>query len=147
MTAAALTTRLIEDVAVAPTYERRLRSGFVAITAATALIAAWSLIILVTTSVTWGLSGLLLAAVVGVADAALNTPTRLAVTPDGVTLGYWRREKTFAPRDVVLTHDVPRDRLTLARRGKRRSLMQTRDRNAHKAVLAFVAAGVEIISQ
>ncbi len=140
----AVTTRPAE---AASTYRRTFGSGVLTILAANGVLAAWAVVIMLTTSSTLGLAGLAVAAVALTCDARFNTPTSIDVGDAGVTLGYWHRRRGFDARSVVLTHDVPRDRFTLVRRGHRRPLVRFRETNALEAARAFVAAGVEIVSR
>lgn len=143
----AVTTRPVE--AELATYRHPSTSGVVSIAVAGGLIAVWATVILVSVSVTAGLIGIAIAIGATVFDAAYNTPTAIAVEPTGISMRYWRRTKRFDAADLVVTHKVPRDKFTVTRRGKRRSLMTFRardSRGAATAVRAFMAAGVEIVS-
>ncbi len=131
-----------------PTYRRPFSSGVFSIAAANGLIAFWAVLTLVRTSVLLGVAGLLFAGAVAYWDARYDTPTRLEVSADAIELGYWRRTSRIEGPALVLTHDVPRDRFTLARRGRRRSLVRFRAvDDSPRVVAAFMAAGVEILSR
>jgi predicted membrane-bound spermidine synthase len=143
----AVTTRPVQ--AELATYRHRATSGLVSIALASGLIAFWAAVILVSVSVTAGLVGIVIAIGAGLADAASNTPTAIAVEPTGITMRYWRRTRQFDATELVVTHNVPRDKFVVTRRGKRRSLMTFRERDSRgsgRAVRAFMAAGVEIVS-
>ncbi len=94
-----------------------------------------------------GALALVVAAVVVVCDAHYHTPLWIWVDATHVVLGYWMRSKRFAPRWVVLHHDVRRDRFVLSRRGRRRTLVGFNGSDAMSVTRAFIAAGVEIISR
>jgi hypothetical protein len=118
----------------------------VSIAVASGLIAFWAAVIMVSVSVAVGLVGIAIAIGVGLADAALNTPTAITVESTGITMQYWRRAQHFDAAELVVTHNVPRDKFVVTRRGKRRSVMHFRENRPQRAVRAFMAAGVEIIS-
>lgn len=143
----AVTTRPVQ--AELATYRHRARSGLVSIAVASGLIAFWAAVILVSVSATAGLVGIAIAIGAGLADAALNTPTAITVDPTGITMRYWRRTRQFDATELVVTHNVPRDKFVVSRRGKRRSLMTFKERDSRgsaRAVRAFMAAGIELIS-
>jgi hypothetical protein len=144
MTSVAAAIRPIE--ATTPGYRRFLTSGVVSIAAVGGVIAGWSFLMMASFSVTAGLIGLVFAAGLVMLDARFATPTRIEVTDAGITLGYWKRDKTFAPGALVVTHDVPRGRFTVRRQGGKRALAMFRDQDAQLARI-FVRAGVEIISK
>jgi hypothetical protein len=141
-----VTDRPVEVDTPTPVYRRTLKSGLINISLANGVIACWALLLLVFVSVPLGLFGLAFAATIGVCDARFNTPTALDVSPAGVELSYWKRTKVYDAKDVVLTHDVPRRRLHLARRGSKRALLRFTEEDKN-AVRPFMAAGVEIISR
>jgi hypothetical protein len=144
----AVTTRPVQ--AELATYRHNAISGLVSIAIASGLIAFWAAVILVSVSVVAGLVGIAIAIGAGLADAALNTPTAITVDPTGITMRYWRRTRQFDPGELVVTHNVPRDKFTVTRRGKRRSLMTFRERDSRgsaRAVRAFMGAGTELISR
>jgi hypothetical protein len=141
----AVTTRPVQ--AELATYRHSAISGLVSIAVASGLIAFWAAVILVSVSVVAGLVGIAIAIGAGLADAAFNTPTAITVWPTGITMRSWRRTRQFDPSELVVTHNVPRDKFTIARRGKRRSLMTFRENRPQRAVRAFMAAGVELISK
>lgn len=130
-----------------PAYRHPSASGSASIVVASGLVAFWAAVILVAISVPAGLVGIAIAVGAGLCDAAFNTPTAIDVDNRGVTLHYWRRTKRLAAADVSVTHIVPRDKFVVSRRGKRRSVMQFRDRDAQHAARAFMAAGIELISR
>jgi hypothetical protein len=141
----AVTTRPVQ--ATLSTYRHNATSGLVSIVVASGLIAFWAAVILVSVSVVAGLVGIAIAIGAGLADAALNTPTAITVEPTGITMRYWRRTRQFDASELVVTHNVPRDKFTVTRRGKRRSVMTFRENRPQRAVRAFMAAGVELISR
>jgi len=132
-------------VAAAPKYEHVLKSGTVAIGVVVGGLAACAVVSAFLTSPVIGLGLLVVAAVIGVLDARYATATRITIDERGVTLGYWKREKTFAPKSVSVRNDVPHSRLMLSRRGKRRTLARFHDSRG-AAVRALMDAGVEVIS-
>src|SRR5436309_1574399 len=95
-------------------YEHRLRSGTVAIGVVVGGLAVCAAVSAFMTSAAVGIELLVVAAIVGVLDARYATPTRITIDERGVTLGYWKREKTFRPRSVSVRHDVPHNRLMLS---------------------------------
>ena len=126
-------------------YRRPLPSGIWSIAVVTGLVLAWAVVAFVALSATIGAIALLVAAVVGVFDAKFATPTHIAVTPDGVTLGFWDRTKRYTAKAIVVTHDVRTGRFSLRRRGRRHALLHFHDDDP-AAVGAFLVAGVEILS-
>ena len=130
-----------------PAYHHPSKSGLVSIVVASGLIAFWAAVILVTISVPAGLVGIAIAIGAGLCDAAFNTPTAIDVDNGGVTLHYWRRTKRLPAAEVSVTHIVPRDKVIVTRRGKRRSVMQFRENRPQRAVRAFMAASIELISR
>lgn len=142
MTAVAI--RPTEAPPIAP-YRRALPAGVRSIAAVTGLVLAWAVIAFVALSATIGAGALVFAAVVGWFDANFATATRIEVTPESVTLGFWRRTKRYAAKAIVVTHDVRSDRFSLRRRNKRHALLHFHDDDP-AAVVAFLVAGVEIIS-
>ena len=138
--------RPIEATSATTEYRCSLPSARWAIAAVSGCIVCWALLAFVALSVTTGLLGLGLAGVLGVFDAMFATPTRVHVTPDGVTLGFWNRTKQYGSKAIVVTHEVPRGRISVRRRGGRRALARFYDDKSSDAARAFVAAGVEIRS-
>jgi hypothetical protein len=132
-------------VGQAPKYQHALKSGTVAIGLVGGVLAGCAVVSAVMTAPRYGLVLLVVAAVVAALDARYATVTHIAIDERGVTLGYWKRTKTFAPKSVSILHDVPRGRLTLSRRGKKRTLARFRDPRG-TAVRAAMGAGVEVIS-
>jgi len=111
------------------------------------LLGVLSLAIGIAISPALGALALAITAVAALADAHYHTPRWIWVDERHVVLGYWLRSKRLSPRWVVLRHDVRRDRFVLARKGKRRTLVRFRDRDASTVTRAFIAAGVEIVSR
>jgi hypothetical protein len=92
-----------------------------------------------------GIALFVVAAVVAALDARYATATHITIDERGVTLRYWKRTKTFAPKSVSILHDVRHGRLTLSCKGKHRALARFRDQRG-SAVRAAMGAGVEVIS-
>jgi hypothetical protein len=132
--------------APAPAYRRRLTTARVAILAVAVPIAAWAVVAMVKLSPIVGGTALLVAGALALLDAMFATPTRIDVDGDGVTLGFWKREKQYDARNIVVTHDVRRGRVTITRRNKKRVLAEFAD-DGDDAVNAFVGAGVEVVSK
>jgi hypothetical protein len=132
-------------VGAAQKYEHGLKSGTVAIGVVVGGLAACAVVSAFMTSPAIGLGLLVVAAAIGVLDARYATATRITIDERGVTLGYWMREKTFAPKSVSVRNDVPHSRLMLSRRGKRRMIARFNDSRG-AAVRALMDAGVEVIS-
>ena len=114
--------------------------------AVSGVVAFWAVVIMASISVTAGLIGLLVAAGVALLDVQYATPTRIALSDEGITLGFWKREKTYASEELVVTHDVPKGRFSIRRKSGKRPLATFRDTDNDLA-RTFVRAGVEIISK
>jgi hypothetical protein len=139
--------KVAPSLAATGDYVRFLSSGAMAIFTVSGFVAVWSVVAAITLSLPIGAIALLLAIGLAAFDARFATATRLNVAADGVTLGFWKREKTYAPGSVVVTHDVRRGRFTLTHRGSaRRTLARFKD-DAGAPVSAFLQAGIEILSQ
>lgn len=134
------------SAAPAPAFRRRLDSARIAIAAVAAILAVFALVAMVELSPVVGGIALVLAAAVALLDAVFATPTRLDVGADGVTLGFWKHDKQYAARSVVVTHEVPRSRFTITKRNKKRVLARFND-DGGDVVKAFVGAGVEVVSK
>ena len=132
--------------APAPAYRRRLDSARIAIAAVAGIVAVFALLAMVEISPVVGGIALVVAAAVGLLDAMFATPTRLDVNGEGVTLGFWKRDKRYDVRSVVVTHEVPRSRYTITKRNKKRVLVQFNE-DGDDAVNAFVGAGIEVVSK
>ena len=126
-------------------YEHALKSGTIAIGVVVGGLAACAVVSAFMTSPVIGFGLLVVTAVVGVLDARYATATRITIDERGVTLGYWKREKTFPPRSVSVRNDVPHGRIMLTRRRKRRVLARFHDARG-AAVRALMDAGVEVVS-
>jgi hypothetical protein len=132
---------------VAPEYRRSFAATKLAIAAGGGLIAVGALLALAFISVTIGVIGLAIAAAVIAIDVVFTTPLHMVVDRDGVTLLYFRRTRTFGAKALVVTHDLPRGRLSISRRGSKRRIVRFPDDGINDAVDAFVAAGVEVVSR
>jgi hypothetical protein len=132
---------------VAPEYRRSFASAKLTVAVGGGLIAVWALLALAFISVTIGVIGLAIAAAVIAIDVVFTTPLHMVVDRDGVTLLYFRRTRTFGAKALVVTHDLPRGRLSIARRGSKRTIVRFSDDGNNDAVDAFVVAGVEVVSR
>jgi hypothetical protein len=94
-----------------------------------------------------GLVAVAFASAYAIAAAEYAVPWRIAVDDDGVTLYFWHRACTYDPRAIVVTHDVPCDRFVVQRRSGFPTFARFQDDDVSRALKAFVAAGVEVVSR
>jgi len=131
--------------AAAYEYRTTLASGTTAIAVVAALIIVWAVFAFVAISPAVGAGALLFAAAVALFDGVIATPTRLFVTADAVTFGWWGRDRVYAPGDITVQHDVDHGRFTI--RDRHRVLARfCEHEDGHALTCAFGAAGVEINS-
>ena len=133
------------DHGQAPKYQHALKSGRVAIGLVGGVLGGCALVSAAMTAPPYGLALFVVAAGVTALDARYATATHITIDERGLTLGYWKRTKMFAPKSLSILHDVPHGRLKLSRKGKPGVLARFRDPRGG-AVRAAMAAGVEVIS-
>jgi len=132
----------------APAVLRRdLSAGTRDVLVVSGLLGALSLAVGLAVSPALGALALAIGVAAALCDAHYHAPRWIWVDEHHVVLGYWLRSKRFSPRWVVLRHDVRHDRFVLSRKGKRRTLVRFRDRDASTVTRAFMAAEVEIVSR
>jgi hypothetical protein len=130
-----------------PEYHRVLPFAFWDIVLSSAMLAVFAIVAFVVLAPHVGIVVFAIASTAAVVLAEFTIPWRIDVETDGVTLYFWHRARTYDAHAVVVTHDVPSDRFVLRRRSGFPMLVRFQDEQAARALRAFVAAGVEVISR
>jgi hypothetical protein len=145
---ATVTVRSVQATTLhAPEYQRVLPLAIWEIVMANAVIAIPALLAAVMLPPVYGVVALALAAAFAILDAEYITPWCVEVWDDAVTLYFWHRAPDYAPSEIVVVHDVPVDRFVLRRRSGFPTFARFQDEDSSRALRAFMAAGVEVVSR